>query len=198
MFTVLTLSYLHGRVEFMISSPGLHLALNACAAAAIASFLGVPLAQIGRSLSRYTPVHMRSELEVAKSGIKIINDVYNASPASTEAAIALLKGTNCKGKRVAILGDMLELGQTEIKYHEIMLQHCIDARFDLVALAGRRFLIAANNLNLGKKIKAVHAYDAEILALEIVKLLKCDDVVLVKGSRGMHMEKIVEAIKSLP
>lgn len=192
-----TLLYLYDRVEFEISSPGLHLALNACAAAAIASVSGVPLAQIGRSLSRFTPVHMRSELEVAENGIKIINDVYNTSPASAEAAIALLKGTECKGKRVAILGDMLELGPTEVIFHENVLQHCIDAHFDLVGLAGRRFLIASNNLNLWKKIGTVHASDADNLAVEIVKLLKFDDVVLVKGSRAMQMEKVVEAIKSL-
>ncbi|XP_040374283.1 UDP-N-acetylmuramoyl-tripeptide--D-alanyl-D-alanine ligase-like [Rosa chinensis] len=99
------------RVEFVIPSPGLHLALNACAAAAVATLLGVSLSQVGSCLSAFTPVKMRSELEVARNGVKIVNDVYNANPVSSRAAIDLLKSTiDCKGQKIAILGDMLELG----------------------------------------------------------------------------------------
>ncbi|XP_059633294.1 uncharacterized protein LOC132276059 [Cornus florida] len=184
-------------VEFVISSPGLHLALNACAAAAVATLLGASLAQVGKSLSRYFPVHMRSELEVAKNGIKIINDAYNANPASTKAAIDLLKGIGCKGKRVAVLGDMLELGPTEEKFHETTLRYCCEARFDLVALVGKRFLTAAENLNLVGKRNILCVHDAENLVLEIFKRLSCYDVVLVKGSRAMQMEKVVDAIKNM-
>ncbi|PQP98362.1 UDP-N-acetylmuramoyl-tripeptide--D-alanyl-D-alanine ligase-like [Prunus yedoensis var. nudiflora] len=79
------------RVEFVIASPGLHLALNACAAAAVATLLGVSLSEIGNRLSAFSPVHMRSELEVGRNGIKIVNDAYNANPVSTKAAIDLLE-----------------------------------------------------------------------------------------------------------
>ncbi|KAG5615686.1 hypothetical protein H5410_015510 [Solanum commersonii] len=67
-------------------------------------------ALVGKSLSRYVPL-----------------DVHNASPASTQAAIVMLRNTDCKGKRVAILGDMLELGPTEFKFHELMVHSCCDA-----------------------------------------------------------------------
>ncbi|XP_061990995.1 uncharacterized protein LOC133709309 [Rosa rugosa] len=100
-------------VEFVIPSPGLHLALNACAAAAVATLLGVSLSQVGICLSAFTPVKMRSELEVARNGVKIVNDVYNANPVSSRAAIDLLKSIDCKGQKIAILGDMLELGAIE-------------------------------------------------------------------------------------
>lgn len=113
---------------------------------------------------------MRSELEVAKNCIKIINNAYNASPASTEAVIALLKASSCKCKRVAIIGDMIELGAAEIHYHETVLQHCIEVQSDVVALAGRWFMLAANNMNLWIKIKTLHEYDAENLANEVIKL----------------------------
>lgn len=63
-------------VDFVISSPGLHLAHNACGAAAVAISVGVSLSQIGTSLSSFTTVHMRSELEVLNTGIRIINDAY--------------------------------------------------------------------------------------------------------------------------
>ncbi|KAK9274980.1 hypothetical protein L1049_022237 [Liquidambar formosana] len=184
-------------VEFVIHSPGLHLAVNACAAAAIAILLGVSLSQVGISLSRFVPTHMRSELEVARNGILIINDVYNANPVSTKAAIDLLKGIDCKGKRVAILGDMLELGPTEIESHEMILGHCCDACIDIVALVGKRFLTAAENSRLIERMNVIHASDAEIIVLQIVTKLSSDDVVLVKGSRAMQMERVVEAIKAM-
>lgn len=180
----------------MMSSPGLHLALNACAAAAVATSLGIPLALVGKCLSQFIPVQGRSELEVATNGIKIINDVYNASPVSTKCAIDSLRAIDCYGKRVAILGDMLELGPTEIKLHELMLLHCLDACIDVVALVGKRFLMAANNLKVAQEINLVCAYDSESLASKILEYLHCDDVVLVKGSRGMKMEKIVHVLKS--
>ncbi|KAL2545722.1 UDP-N-acetylmuramoyl-tripeptide--D-alanyl-D-alanine ligase [Forsythia ovata] len=183
-------------VEFVIPSPGLHLALDACAAAAIATYLGVPLSLFGKSFSKFIPVHGRSELEIAENGIKVVNDTYNASPDSTRSAIDLLRAIECKGRKVAILGDMLELGPKEIMFHELILQHCVDARIDLVALVGKRFSTAAENLNIGQEMKLVCAYDADELASRFSRNLHWDDVVLVKGSRGMQMEKIISFIKS--
>ncbi|OIT32773.1 PREDICTED: uncharacterized protein LOC109206851 [Nicotiana attenuata] len=182
-------------VEFVISSPGLHLAINACAAAAVASALGVPLALAGKSLSKFIPVHMRSELEVAENGITIINDVYNASPASTEAAIDLLRNINCNGKRVAILGDMLELGPKEINFHELMIQSCVNAHFDVIALVGTRFIRAAESIDCAQEIKQVCTTDAHRMASKIINYLNSGDVILVKGSRQIGMEVIVDAIK---
>lgn len=184
------------RVEFVIPSPGLHLAHNACAAAAVAVALGVSLLQVGVSLSRFIPVSMRSELEVAQNGIRIINDVYNANPVSTKAAIELLKNIDCEGKRVAILGDMLELGQAETVSHEMMLSLCCASHFDLVALVGKRFLIAAANLNLVGERNILCTPDADSMVFEIVQRLNRNDIVLVKGSRAMKMEKVVGAIKA--
>ena len=185
------------RVEFVIPGPGLHLAQNASAAAAVAVTLGVSLPQVGISLSRFIPVSMRSELEVAKNGIKIINDVYNANPVSTKAAIELLKNIDCEGKRVVILGDMLELGQAETVFHETMLSLCCASHFDLVALVGKRFLTAAENLNLVGERNILFSPDAESMAFEIVQRLNKNDIILVKGSRAMQMEKVVAAIKAM-
>ncbi|KAH0756994.1 hypothetical protein KY290_020487 [Solanum tuberosum] len=184
-------------VKFVISSPGLHLAVNACAAAAVASALGVPLALAGKSLSRFIPVHRRSELEVTENGITIINDVYNASPASTQAAIDLLRNIDCKGKRVAILGDMLELGPTEFKFHELMVHSCCDAHFDVVALVGTRFVSAAERIDFGPEIKLLCTTNVHQMASKIINDLNSGDVVLVKGSRQIGMEVIVDAIKSI-
>ncbi|KAK4371269.1 hypothetical protein RND71_010744 [Anisodus tanguticus] len=174
-------------VKFVISSPGLHLPINA----AVASALGVPLALAGESLSRSKPVHRRSELEVAENGITIINDVYNASPASTQAAIDLLRNIDCKGKRVAILGDMLELGPTEFEFHELMIQSCCNAHFDVVALVGTRFISAAESIDCAqeiKDIKLICTTDGHQMASKIISYLNSGDIVIVKGSRQIGME----------
>ncbi|KAL5982999.1 hypothetical protein ACLOJK_017079 [Asimina triloba] len=184
-------------VEFVIRSPGLHLALNACAAAAVAVSLGIPLALAGNSLSRFEPVHMRSELETASNGIKIVNDVYNANPQSMIAAINLLKGIHCRGKRVAVLGDMLELGTIDAEAHKMVLKMCCDPSIGLIAVVGKRFHSAAEDLNLLGSSNLTCAVDSESMSLQIRERLSGHDVVLVKGSRAMQMEVVVGAIKEM-
>lgn len=183
------------RVEFKIHGPGLHLAMDACAAAAVAISLGARLLQIGEALSRFRPVRMRSEMEVTKNGIKIINDTYNANLASMMAAIKLLESMDCEGKRVAILGDMLELGAAEAEAHELVLKLCFDACIALVMLTGKRFTVAAEKLNFLENSNILCTPDPASLVPRIAEMLTTGDVVLVKGSRRMQMEKVVDTIK---
>ncbi|KAK4743033.1 hypothetical protein SAY87_001034 [Trapa incisa] len=183
-------------VEFVIPNPGVHLALNACAAAAAVSLLGVSLSQVGLSLSRFTPIKQRSVLEVTKNGIKLVNDVYNANPDSTKAAIDLLTGIKCDGKRVAILADMLELGKSGHEYHEMILKYCFDRSIDLVGLVGSHFGRVSKDWPWRKRSNIICACDADSMAIKIVGMLNGKDVVLVKGSRKMKMEIVVEAIRA--
>lgn len=156
-------------------------------------FLLLKLENLFRNLFLCT----RSELQVASNGIKIVNDAYNANPMSTRAAIDLLKSIACDGKRVAVLGDKLELGSIKTESHEEILSYCCDSNIDLVGLAGNRFLTAAKNMNLNRVKKIVHTNDAEVLAQKIVKRLKFNDVILMKGSRAMQMEKVVDAVNEM-
>ncbi|KAL6332472.1 hypothetical protein AAG906_008501 [Vitis piasezkii] len=166
----------HGVMEFEWSAFGSECMCDCCSG----SCIGVSLPQVGISLSRFIPVSMRSELEVAKLASKL----------SMMFTMPTLK-------RVAILGDMLELGQAETVSHEMMLSLCCDSHFDLIALVGKRFLRAAENLNLVGERNLLYSPDAESLAFEIVQRLNRNDVILVKGSRGMQMEKVVAAIKAM-
>ncbi len=179
-------------VEFEISSPGRHLAMNACAAAAVATSLGVPLTSIGQSLSRYKPVGMRCQLEELGLQTILINDCYNSNPVSAAAALQLLPSMHTL-RRIAILGDMLELGAISIDAHKEILQLCCDLELDLVVVLGPCFSTAAERIAAAKILTYSNA---ESLVVHIVELITPGDAVLVKGSRGMQMEVIVNAIKA--
>ncbi|MQL72197.1 hypothetical protein Taro_004537 [Colocasia esculenta] len=182
-------------VEFKIQIPGVHNAMNACAAAAIAISLGVSLKQVGDSLSRFSPVSMRCQTELTESGIRIIDDTYNANPNSMTAAINTLKSVDSAGKKVIILADMYELGALEVEAHEAILNLCCSSCFDLVAVGGPRFTAAAENLNLSWKNHFICELDPQTLALKVAEMLSAGDLVLVKGARQMEMERVVDAIK---
>ncbi|XP_004297716.1 PREDICTED: uncharacterized protein LOC101308568 [Fragaria vesca subsp. vesca] len=140
---------------------GLHLALNACAAAAVATRLGVSLSQVGIFLSAFSPLKMRSELEFARNDVKIVNDAHNANPVSTRAAIDSLQSIYCKGKKISLLGDMLELGAIELESHKMILERCRSAHdIDLIGLVGKRFCTAAKDVDLVEECNIVSALEA--------------------------------------
>lgn len=185
------------RVEFEIPSPGLHLAINACAAAAVATSLGVPLASVARSLSQFQPVDMRCRVEdVGPAGhvqILVINDCYNANPMSVEASLQLLQSVK-SSRRVAVLGDMLELGGISLSSHKEILQLCVDCKLDLVIVVGSCFSEAAENFKGRDDIIAFR--NTSSLTNHLARFISPGDAVLVKGSRGMQMEVLVDAIKT--
>lgn len=219
-----------------ITSPGLHLALDACAAAAIALSLGVSLEEAVKSISKYTPVGSRLKVEEIvvkkqlssgetkgigqerKDGqleaeneivdensskvdtITIINDSYNANPVSVNKALELLASVDCPspGKRVALLGDMLELGELTGAWHMEVLETCTELGVDLVGIVGKSFLSAHELMKtVGTQCKAVRwiVSESEELGLCVQEFLEPGDIVLVKGSRGIRMDKIVDSIK---
>lgn len=186
------------RVVFEIPSPGLHLAMNACAAGAVAVSLGIPLPQVGKLLANFRPAKMRLNIENCKNKIRIINDAYNANPLSMVAALELLHSIDCKGRRVAVLGDMLELGKFGERAHLDVIKLCIELDFDLVGVAGLQFMEAIKVADLtSAEFSMISALDSESLALQIGNKLTVGDAVLVKGSRGMKMEVIVDVIRSI-
>jgi UDP-N-acetylmuramoyl-tripeptide--D-alanyl-D-alanine ligase len=166
-----------------IPSPGLHLALNATAAAAVAWSLRIPGDAIAQGLARYAPVGMRMRVEKV-GGYTVLNDAYNANPASMRAALETLRAL--PGPRVAVLGDMLELGGDEDSFHAQVLEHAVD--LDVLALAGPRFGRVA-------PAHAVVADDSRTLtALLAEQGVPAGAVVLLKGSRGMRMERVLQTL----
>ena len=180
-----------GRILGVIPSPGLHLAHNATAAVAVARALRVSADEIGPLLGQYAPVGMRLRIEEGPGQIRVINDAYNANPMSMAASLNTLCSVPRVGeaRRIALLGDMLELGDGEIEAHREMIDLAEQLDVDVLGLAGPRFAEAA-----GAQSRHLLSEDAQGLARLLKNTLKPGDVVLLKGSRGLAMEGVLTAL----
>lgn len=179
----------HGVVRGRIPSPGLHLAFNALAAVAVGIALRVPIDGMAERLNRYEAVGMRQRLEKGPAGCRVINDAYNANPLSMRAALKTVASLKA-GRRIALLGDMLEMGDTAAEAHIETAQLALDLGIEIVGIAGPCFSAIANQLDKGQST-LLFAQDAESLAEQLSNTLRSDDLVLLKGSRGMAMERIL-------
>ena len=175
---------------------GAHNVTNALAAGAVGMVLGLSGSVIAEGLSRFRPAAMRSQVIVSR-GVKIIVDCYNANPASMQAAVQLLAQAGAGRKTIAVLGDMLELGPDAVRMHEevgaSVAQHGIA---QLVACGTLGQSLAEGALRAGMEPGRVQKMaDASDAAAIVGKLVKSGDVVLVKASRGMKLELVVDALQ---
>ena len=170
---------------------------NALAAAAAALASGVPLADVATGLRNYSPVAGRlTPIALAHGGL-LIDDTYNANPQSMEVALRTLARGDCAGRRIAVLGDMGELGEYGADAHRdagaLAAQLGIDRLYAVGAHAGE--VIAAARA-AGMEAASLHAgRDWEETAQRVLEALAAGDRVLVKGSRSMRMERIVAHVR---
>ncbi len=179
-------------VDVVLALPGRHHILDALAAAAVGAVMGVSPEDISRGLGEAALTAMRCQ--VIPGAFTVINDAYNASPASTKAALAALADADGE-RRVAVLADMLELGSRAVAGHREVgaaAARCADV---LVTVGDLARHIREGALAAGLPAdRAIHCADrAEALA-RLEGLVRAGDVVLVKGSRGMRMEEVAEAL----
>lgn len=196
--TEFTLRVGGGRRRIRLRFSGEHNFSNAVGAAAMAYGLGVDLKAVRRGLEAVRPFPMRMALERWK-GIGIINDAYNANPASMEAALKTLAEIGGVRKKIAILGDMLELGRESGKSHlelgKQVARYGID-RLYLLGEQARRVGQGARLAGMERDRVAIGKNHLEIARM-VRRQTKRGDWLLVKGSRGMKMEKVLEAIKKM-
>ena len=169
---------------------------NYLAASAVAFALSTPLANILAQTKNLKPFAMRGEIHHLPNDVILIDDSYNSNPAALESALKDLSELEAK-RKIAVLGDMLELGETQISYHLEAGKHVKQHSWDL--------LITVGPLSRHIAVGAVQAgmSDARIVSFEnsdeagnhVASLLEPGDLLLVKGSRGMRMDKIVELLK---
>lgn len=157
---------------------------NILAAIAVAREVGVPEEKIDRALESYEPQNMRSQI-LRYGDVTLILDAYNANPTSMNAALKDFS-TTVKGHRTVILGDMLELGEHSRREHSAVLDAVKNAGFDAVYLVGREF-----GAVLDGQMPAEWFGDAEALRAHLMKHKPAETTLLIKGSRGIGLEKLL-------
>jgi UDP-N-acetylmuramoyl-tripeptide--D-alanyl-D-alanine ligase len=175
---------------------GHHNVNNAVGAAALALALGVSLAAIRRGLEKARPYAMRMQT-AAWRGARVINDAYNANPASMTAAVNTLAAMNGRGEKVAVLGDMFELGKLSGREHRALGKRVAKTRIQRLYLLGRQAAaVRAGALSAGMDDdKVIVGKDHSDIARQLKSHIKKGDWLLIKGSRGMQMEKILGELK---
>lgn len=181
----ITLKTSDGQAALRLSVPGAHNVRNALAAAAAASAMGVPLEKIAMGLQQYGGVKGRLQRKSGKKGATVLDDTYNANPASMRAAIDVLAA--CTGKRVLVLGDMGELGASAAEMHREIGTYARSAGVETLMALGE----LSREMVAGFGAGAQHFTTPETLAETLIQQLSADTTVLVKGSRFMRMERVV-------
>ena len=187
-----------GNREVPVHVPGLvgaHNAANAAAAAAAAIALGCTDREIARGLAAVRPVGRRLRLETLPSGVQLVDDCYNANPASMSAALRTVAALAAGGRRpVAVLGDMLELGAFEAEAHRALGEEAARAGLAALAAFGPRSRATAEAARAAG-LAAFHTEQLDPLVAWARANVRAGDVLLVKGSRGMKLERLVEALR---
>lgn len=175
-----------------IPIPGIHMVYNALAATAVGKVFGMTAEQIKKGIEEFEPVGGRVHI-IEKNRKTIIDDCYNANPVSMKAAIDVLK--DGKGRKVAILGDMGELGVNEKELHAQVGRYCANAGIDLLLCSGSlsRSMAAAAALEESKL--EIYSFAEKEQLLEVLPVvLKAGDTILVKASRFMGYEEVIASI----
>lgn len=195
-----------GRIfSFKLGAPGTHLAMNALGAMAAVEAVGADLALAGLALAHWHPPAGRGVITRLQLGeldfdgeITLIDESYNANPASMEAALEVLAGTRPtarRGRRIAVLGDMLELGQQSRAEHAGLADLAPMAGVDRVHLVGPEMRALAGRLP-PRKLGLVVARTEDLLP-RLQRQLLPGDVVMVKGSKGTALGPVVDAIRAM-
>ena len=179
----------NGTVKFTLPAPGLHNVSNALAAASAALALNVLLENIATGLSNFAGVKGRLQTKQGFAGAKVIDDTYNANPMSMKAAIDVLKVS--AGQRIFVMGDMAELGTDAASMHAEIGAYAKTAGIEKFYALGELTKNAVTSFGAN----AMHFETIEALAESLKNMMNAETTVLVKGSRSMRMERVVDAIQ---
>ncbi len=182
-----------GRVTLPIA--GRHNVMNALAAIAVGRIMGVPDADAARALSSFEASPMRMSFETAGSRL-VLNDAYNCNPGSLGAALEVLVEAAGEGTSAAVIGDMLELGSTSTRAHREAGARAAELGVDWLLLFGTEVAaLKEGALEAGMPASRVRIFESKTALVETLrKELDESAVLLVKGSRGMRMEEVVELL----
>jgi UDP-N-acetylmuramoyl-tripeptide--D-alanyl-D-alanine ligase len=183
------------KLRFFVPMLGRHSAANALVAIAVAKRLGLTEEEIASGLADAKGPDMRLQLQTS-GDVTVLNDAYNANPASMKAALETASQLPASGRRFAVVADMLELGATSDRLHREVGEFAATCKFDaLVCVGPQALLVREAAVAAGMDPARVsHFADSAAAANEVPLWLRAGDLVLLKGSRGMRLEKIADAI----
>ena len=188
--------YVHGdiRVPVVINALGRHNVTNSLVGMAIADYMGLDLHKAAEGFAHFKG--SRQNLIDIPGKYTIIDDTYNASPDSMKAAINVISELESKGRKFVVLGDMFELGDNSEKFHYEIGEYIADKPIDELVVVGE---LAQNIMKAvedkGSKVHCTTLKDTEEVALYLMSAMKPDDIVLLKASNGMHLNRIVENMR---
>jgi UDP-N-acetylmuramoyl-tripeptide--D-alanyl-D-alanine ligase len=176
---------------------GMHNVYNALAAFAVGRLKEVDPQKIRQSLEKYNPSHLRMEL-VRIGNIRVINDSYNANPISMEKALETLRSIKTTGRKIAVLGDMLELGEKATDFHLEVGRKAAQSGIDLLVVVGELAgFIGQGAREAGMSSNQVLNFDNnEQVSFYLLENLRDGDLLLVKGSRKMKTEEVALSLKA--
>ena len=180
--------------EYRVNLLGRHQATNALFAVAVSEELGLGRAEIQRGLAECQPAKMRLQFwEV--NGVRVLNDCYNANADSTVAALETLCGLPLQGRRVAVLGDMNELGAHSVAAHAEVGRRAAELGIGQLFAVGKMASVTAKAARAAGLTRVIEFADVEAAAAVLKNFLKTGDVVLLKASRASRLERIAELLK---
>jgi len=183
-------------LEITLPFLGGHFVSNALSAIAAASLFGIELEKVKEALEHLSPSPMRMEILHPQEGVTLINDAYNANPRSMELALEVLSQMKGKGRGIAVLGDMLELGEYSVEAHQHIGERIGELSIDfLLALGEEAPVLVESAMRHGLDSEKARIVESHTEAISMLKKMARDgDWILVKGSRRMGMEKIAEGL----
>jgi UDP-N-acetylmuramoyl-tripeptide--D-alanyl-D-alanine ligase len=180
--------------EYQINLFGRHQVVNALFAIAVGEELGLARAVIQRGLAACQPARMRLQLWEA-NGVRVLDDTYNANADSMLAALQVLKDMPCKGRRVAVLGDMAELGEHSEAEHAEVGRGAAEAGVSQLFAVGKMASCMAQAARAAGLNRVIELADVDVACEALKKFLKPGDVVLLKASRATRLERVVEILR---
>lgn len=196
--TSFTLQLPNQQIEICIKISGHFMVLNALAAACVGYHLGIGADEIKKALENdFEPAPGRLNIFEIENGIHVIDDTYNANPESMDAALGVLESLKKNHRGIFVAGDMLELGAHSASLHKKIGKRAADAKISLLYAFGQYACnVADGAISGGMSKKDIFTGNKNEILNDLALRLRAGDWVLIKGSRGMGMENIVEGLKN--
>jgi UDP-N-acetylmuramoyl-tripeptide--D-alanyl-D-alanine ligase len=181
--------------EYRVNLLGRHQAFNSMIAIAVAAELGLSRAEVAKGLAECKPARMRLQVwEV--NGVRVLDDAYNANADSMLAALRTLQDLPCKGRRLAVLGDMAELGNSSEAAHEEVGRHAAELGVGQLFAVGKMAPIMARGARGAGLARVMEFSDVDAAAVAVKQFVRDGDVLLLKASRATRLERIAERLRS--